>query len=308
VLNKAMIYPAITRRQSLISLLTFSSAICIPAVSKADRVRGGSEAEKQTSPWLTLPPTPRLPNPSRQGLVSINGVRIFFAQFGQGPSTLFLHGGLANSNYWGYQIDDISRNFLVTVMDTRGHGRSPLTSDTFGYGVFAKDALALMDYLQISRTTLVGWSDGAITGLQLALTQPSRLSGLFAFGANSNLEGLKAGGAHSGVFPSFSSRARKEYSELSPDPKKWSSLQQGLGKMWRREPNFSRAQLGTIKLPVTIADGEYEEIIKPEDTRQMAESIKGARLAILPSVSHFAMLQNPTRFNETIRKFLSSTG
>jgi pimeloyl-ACP methyl ester carboxylesterase len=78
--------------------------------------------------------------------------------------------------------------------------------------------------------------------------------------------------------------------------------------MWRSEPSFSRSQLGTVKLPATIEDGEYDEIIKLEHTRHIAESIKGARLAILPRVSHFAMLQNPGQFDEAIQKFLLSAG
>lgn len=308
MLNKKESFPTVTRRQSLFGLLAWTASLCIPTTLRAGQLETTSRDEKAASPWLTLPPTPRMPVPSRQGLAPINGVSIFYAQFGQGPSILLLHGGYANSNYWGHQIDDLSKKFSVTVMDTRGQGRSPLTSGRFGYEVFARDAIALMDYLEIPRTTIVGWSDGAITGLQLALMQPRRLAGLFAFGANANLGGLKGGGAHSGVFPSFSSRCRKEYSELSPDPGKWNELQQGLGKMWRSEPNFSKGQLSTIRLPVAIADGEYDEIIKPEHTRQIAESIKDASLVMLKRVSHFAMLQNPAQFNEAIQKFLSSGG
>jgi pimeloyl-ACP methyl ester carboxylesterase len=191
-------------------------------------------------------------------------------------------------------------------MDTRGHGRSPLSSDTLSYGLFAKDAMALMDYLETPRFKLIGWSDGAITGLQIALTQPSRLSGLFAFGANSDLGGLKAGGAKMGVFPLFSARCREEYLSLSPSPGKWSELQRLLGIMWRSEPNFSRTQLATIATQTTICDGEFDEIIKPANTREMAASIKMAKLVILPKVSHFAMLQDADGFNLALNDFLST--
>ena len=78
----------------------------------------------------------------------------------------------------------------------------------------------------------------------------------------------------------------------------------GLSTMWRREPNFTKAQLGTIKIPVTIADGEHDEIIKPEHAKQIAAEIPGAQLVILRGVSHFAMLQNPAQFEEVLLKFL----
>lgn len=313
MLKTKLLQASVTRRQSVLGLIFGASFLAARTRSEAGPVQlGGEENQKRslrtdrTPAWLTLPPTPLLPPASRRGLAQVNGATIFFEQFGNGPQVLLLHGGLANSNYWGHQVKELSRSFSVTVMDTRGHGRSPVTSGTFKYSMFATDVIGLLDYLDIASTAIVGWSDGGITGIQLALTNPNRVSRLFAFGANVTLDGLKAGGARTGVFASFASRCRKEYLSLSPSPERWPELQRGLGVMWRTEPNFTRAQLAKIKLPVTVADGEYDEIIKPEQTRQIVGDIPGARLSILPGVSHFAMLQNPVQFNKAIGDFLTS--
>ncbi|WP_161495489.1 alpha/beta fold hydrolase [Bradyrhizobium sacchari] len=287
-------------------LLAGGLSLSMSVISNAGSIEGKRNAGQKPA-WLTLPPTPALPATTRKGLAAINGVKVFYAQFGNGPSLLLLHGGLASSNYWKHQIEFLSRDYTVTVMDTRGHGRSPLSSAEMKYRLFAEDAVALLDHLSISKTTIIGWSDGAITGLQVALTRPNRLSGLFAFGANSNLDGLKPGGAKTGVFPSFGARCRKEYVELSPAPERWPELQRSLGIMWRSEPNFSKNQLREIGLPVAIVDGQYDEIIKPENVRQMASSIRNAQLVILPNVSHFAMLQDVGAFNHAVRQFLSKS-
>ena len=69
----------------------------------------------------------------------MNRTSIFYAQFGEGPPVLLLHGGLANSNYWGHQVKELAQKYTVTVMDTRGHGRSPVTSYFFSYGLFADE-------------------------------------------------------------------------------------------------------------------------------------------------------------------------
>jgi pimeloyl-ACP methyl ester carboxylesterase len=298
--------PHITRRLMLAGIVSGAALTCSSRGSVGAPIT--SESGRTVPAWLTLPPTPDLPTPLRQGLTRVNGIPIFYAQFGKGPQVLLLHGGLANSNYWGEQIRSLSQKFSVTVMDTRGHGRSPVTAPNFTYESFASDVIGLLDFLEISTAAIVGWSDGAITGIQLALTRPDRLSSLFAFGANASPDGLKAGGAKAGAFALFSARCRKEYSVLSPHPERWPELQRGLGVMWRTEPSFSKLQLATIKSPVTIADGEYDEIIKPEHTRQIAANIKGSNLLILPNVSHFAMLQNPTQFSEAVEKFLLSAG
>ena len=54
----------------------------------------------------------------------------------------------------------------------------------------------------------------------------------------------------------------------------------------------------------TIADGEHDEAIKQDHDRYMAATIPGARLVIMPGVSHFAMLQNPAEFNAEVLNFL----
>jgi pimeloyl-ACP methyl ester carboxylesterase len=266
-----------------------------------------ARAEAAMAAWLQLPPTPKLPETKRSGIATVNGTGIFYAQFGAGPPVLLLHGGLANSNYWGHQLEPLIKNFSVTVMDTRGHGRSPVTSHVFSYGQFAEDVVELLDFLQIPKVAVVGWSDGAIIGLQLAMTKPERVSRLFAFGANSSLDGLKANGARSPVFASFSARCRIEYAVLSSYPERWGQLVEGLRVMWRTEPNFTKQKLAAVNLPTTISDGEYDEIIKRDHTEMMAHAIRDARLVIQPGVSHFAMLQNPAQFNDALMEFLTVT-
>ena len=74
---------------------------------------------------------------------------------------------------------------MVNVYSTRGQGRSPYTGfSTFHYDDFTRDAIALLDHLNISRVAVLGWSDGAITGLDLAMNYSSRIERVFAHGAN----------------------------------------------------------------------------------------------------------------------------
>jgi pimeloyl-ACP methyl ester carboxylesterase len=290
----------LTRRETVVGITGLGMA--------AGLSLGGSEAwaKEGKRRWLTLPPTPVLSNATQSGVAAINGVDIFYAVFGQGPPVLLLHGGLANSNYWGHQVEHLARNFSVVVMDTRGHGRSPLSSHAFSYAAFAEDAGALLDFLKTSQAAVVGWSDGAVTGLQLAMTRPHRITKLFAFGGNSSLDGLKAGGARSLVFADYARRCHAEYAQLSPHPERWPQLLDGLRVMWRTEPNFTRRSLAAIKAPTTISDGEHDEIIKRDHTESMARAIANARLVILPDVSHFAMLQDPGQFNQALTAFLAA--
>ena len=255
-------------------------------------------------PWKRLPPTPALPKPDRTGLAAVNGVKIWYAVYGHGAPVILVHGGFANSNYWGLQIAALAQRYQVIVLDSRGHGRSTRDAKPIGYDLMASDTLALMDSLQVRSAALVGWSDGAIIGIDIAIHHPDRLTKLFAFAANSDPSGAKDVDKDP-VFTAYLSRARDEYRKLSPAPGEYDAFSKQLEKMWSTEPHFSDDQLRGIKVPTWIVDADRDEAIKRENTDHMAALIPGAGELILPRVSHFAFLQDPGLFNAVLLDFLS---
>jgi pimeloyl-ACP methyl ester carboxylesterase len=253
--------------------------------------------------WLTLPPMPSLPKADASGYAPVNGIKIWYAEFGSGSPVILLHGGLANSNYWGKLAPALSPHYRVVVMDSRGHGRSTRNAEAYGYDLMASDVLGLMDHLKIQKAAIVGWSDGAILGLDIVIHHPERVSKLFAFAANSDPSGVKDV-EHAPVFAAYIVRARKEYEALSPTPREYDSFVAQIEKMWATQPNFTAAQLQGIKVPTWIADGDHDEAIKRENTLYMADHIPNAALLIQPGVSHFSFLQDPDQFNRDVLHFL----
>jgi pimeloyl-ACP methyl ester carboxylesterase len=254
--------------------------------------------------WKHLPPTPDLPKPERSATVAINGVRIWYALFGHGSPVILLHGGMGNSNYWGLQIPALAQHYQVIVLDSRGHGRSTRNSKPVTYHLMASDVLNVMDALHVSKAALVGWSDGGIIGLDLAINHPERLTKLFAFGANSDTSGTKDVDKDP-LFKDYFDRCEKEYQKLSPTPAEYKEFLAQMQPMWDAEPRFSDKQLRSIKVPTWIVDGDRDELIKREDTDRMASLIPDAGELILPQVSHFALLQDPAQFNDALLHFLS---
>lgn len=255
--------------------------------------------------WMTLPPTPALPKPTQSGLVPANGIQVWYAAFGpaDGKPVILLHGGLGNSDYFGLQVPALAEKYRVIVMDSRGHGRSTRDSRPYGYDLMAEDVIGLMDHLKIPKAAVVGWSDGAILGLDIAIHHPERLTKLFAFAANSNTAGV-ADISTSKVFNAYIERTGTEYATLSPTPKDFQGFLDQIGKMWASQPDFTDAQLAAITTPTWIVDGDRDEAIKRENTEYMAAHIPGAGLLILPQVSHFAFLQDPEGFNAALLHFL----
>ena len=253
--------------------------------------------------WETLPPTPTLPKGAQSGYAAINGIRVWYATFGRGEPVLLLHGGLANANYWGHQVPILARRYRVVVMDSRGHGRSTHDDRPYGYDLMASDVVGLMDFLKIRRMAIVGWSDGAILGLDIAIHHPERLTKLFAFAANSDPSGV-SDIAQSPVFNAYIARAEKEYEALSPTPDQYKSFLAQISKMWETQPSFTAEQLHGVTVPIWIVDADHDEAIKLENTEFMANAIPNAGLLIQPKVSHFSFLQDPQQFTNDVLHFL----
>jgi pimeloyl-ACP methyl ester carboxylesterase len=267
-------------------------------------ITGSAGAEPQ---WLTLPPTPTLPPAARSGYAPVNGIKIWFAVFGHGSPVILLHGGLANSNYWGNQVPALMTRYQVIVMDSRGHGRSTRNAEPFGYGLMASDVIGLMDYLKIPNAAIVGWSDGAILGLEIAIHHPERLTKLFAFAANSDPSGV-ADIAKSAVFNAYIARAETEYRKLSPTPDQYKPFLAQISQMWATEPHITAEQLRGITVPTWIVDADHDEAIKRENTEFMATQIPKSGLLLQPQVSHFSFLQDPAQFDSDVLHFLEHTG
>ena len=229
---------------------------------------------------------------------------IHYSTYGSGKPVLLLHGGLGNIEHWGNQIPALARAHRVIAIDSRGHGRSTRSSAGYSYKGMADDVIAVMDKLGIAKASIVGWSDGGIIGLELAMRRPERVEKVFAFGANSNVAGAKPDADKNPNFGAYFERARGDYTRLSPTPKEFDAFVEAMSTMWATQPDYKIEELGKIACPVAIADGDHDEAIKPEHTRELAKSIPGAKLVLLPNVSHFGLWQDPEGFNRVMLDFL----
>jgi pimeloyl-ACP methyl ester carboxylesterase len=254
--------------------------------------------------WQTLPPTPP-PVPNEQsGHAAVNGIDLYYARTGHGFPVVLLHGGLANSDYWGNQIKALAPHHTVIAVDSRGHGRSTRDVRPYGYDLMADDVVALLDTLHIQAADIVGWSDGAIIGLDLAIRHPARIRKVFAFAANTQTSGVQQGVEKNPTFARFIERAGHEYAKLSATPKQYDAFVKQISHMWDSEPNWSDAQLKSIRAPVWVVDGDHDEAIKRAHSEYIAATIPAAGLLILPNVSHFAFIQDPALFNAALLRFL----
>jgi len=273
------------RFRTLLLLFTFTAAFLLGACRPA------------AAPIATAKPA--------TGLAQVNDIRMYYEIHGDGPPLILLHGGLGSAGSWENQIPDLSKQYKVIAVDSRGHGRSTFSEQQIGYALMASDVLALMDYLGVKKAHILGWSDGAIIGLNLAIKHPDRLNKLIAYGANYNPSGLRADVGENKKIKEYLEKAAKNYQTLSPDPAQWDAFQKNIGQMWESEPNFTAEQLRGITVPTLILDGDNDEAISTEHTKELAGLIPRAELILIAGTGHFAPSEKREEFNRIALEFLA---
>ncbi|MBA1348855.1 alpha/beta fold hydrolase [Rhizobium sp. WYCCWR 11146] len=276
-------------RGTAIGILTFFSMLLA--------VTGAQSAER----WAELPAFPSMPVAKTSGMAEVNDIKMYYAEYGEGDPILFIHGGLGNAEVWGHQVADFAKDHLVIVADSRGHGRSTRSQQPFGYDLMTSDYVALLDYLKIDKVTLVGWSDGGIIGIDMAMKHPEKLTRVIAQAANVTTDGVKADVMDNKTFNDYINVAGEQYRKLSPTPNEYDAFVKQISEMWATQPAWTAADLGKISVPVTLAIGDHDEAVKLDHTEMMAKQIPDAKLVILKDVSHFAMLQDPAAYDGMIR-------
>lgn len=251
--------------------------------------------------WMTVPTPPAMPAAASTGMAEVNGIQMYYATYGAGDPVLLIHGGLGHADLWANQVADLMKDHLVIVADSRGHGRSTRDAQPYGYDLMSSDYLALLDFLKIDKVDLVGWSDGGIIGLDIAMTHPERLDHLFAHAANITTDGVDPSVAEDAVFGAYITKMGEDYARMSPTPGEFDAFVGQISEMWATQPNWTDAQVAAITVPTTVVVGEHDEAILRPHTDKIASLIPGAKEVILPGVSHFAMLQDPAGYTAAIR-------
>ena len=257
--------------------------------------------------WKRLPPAEKMPPAEMTGFAPVNKIDMYYAVYGDSTKTplLLIHGGLGHADSWAAQVTSLSDDFRVIVADSRGHGRSTHDGQPLSYTLLADDYLALLDYLQIDKVHLVGWSDGANIGYQIALEAPERLASHFAFAGNVTLDAIHPTVQDNEVFAAYVSMMASDYENMSGSEIPFESLLADLSILWSTEKQGGLQALKAISVPTFFVHAAQDEAIKFEHALEIRLAIQPSGLIVIGGASHFAPLQVPDRFTELIRLTLA---
>jgi pimeloyl-ACP methyl ester carboxylesterase len=235
-------------------------------------------------------------NPKAGKYFDGRGFKMYYEIYGQGEPLLIIHGNGGSIQDFTNQIPFFDKHYNVILADSRAQGKSADPGDSLSYEMMADDLDALLDHLNIKSCKVIGWSDGGINGLLLAIRHPEKVNKLAVTGANLVPDS-------SAVEPEIFTWARALSDSintlpLTPEIKTYRKLFYLLA----HEPNITTAQLHTIKCPVLVIGGDHD-VIRPRHTLLIAESIPQSYLWILPDSGHSTPIVYKDLFNKTVFDF-----
>lgn len=243
------------------------------------------------------------------GYANVGDIRMYYEMHGEGVPVLLLHGGTGNGRQaWSKLSPILAKQYRLVVPDSRAQGRSTDSDKPLGYDLMTNDVIELMDALDIDRASIVGYSDGGIIGLNLAMRYPQRVLKIIAYGANFHPDGLTSASVEwiENVTPeNYGDAAYANYLSVAPDPDQFGVMLEKVTSMWLSEPNWTVDDLAQIKTPVFVIDDSLGLTIRPEHVQAMAAAITGSRLALIDDTDHAANTEKPEEFARLVLDFLA---
>jgi pimeloyl-ACP methyl ester carboxylesterase len=220
-----------------------------------------------------------------------------------GPLVLLLHGGMSDSELMLHSVGEhLAGDYTLAAFDRRGHGRTADTDEAFHYDSMVDETVAVLEHLG-RRASLVGWSDGGIVALLVALHRPDLLERIVVIGANYHHEGTRP--LNIGADSPFVSVLASRYAERSPDGEAhFGEFVAKTFMLWGSEPTMSTGDLAAITVPVLVMAAD-DDSIDPAHTNSLFESIPLAELAVVPGASHLLPIEQPGEVARIVTRFLS---
>lgn len=234
--------------------------------------------------------------PSERHSAGIRGHEISYALTDNGAvsgaALMLLHGGGdSGENSFVRQIDFFAPNHRLLVPDQVGQGHTPDAAGPLTYTGMMEDTAALLLHLDLGHVDIIGFSDGGILALMLAIRHPELVRRLIVSGVNISPEGLQ---------PDNLQTLRRTQ---NPRPR---TIGEKLAHLWLTSPTaeeLSPAMLAKIEQPVLVICGDRDAVTL-EHTLAIFHALPVAELCVLPGTHHGTFSSRPEWLNPLIAAFL----
>lgn len=215
--------------------------------------------------------------------IQINDIQLFYEIKGCGQPLLFLHGNDEDHHTFDPLIDKLSKHYTCYAIDSRNHGLSDRTTK-FHYQTMMEDILIFITTLGLIPSNIIGFSDGSIIAMLLAMEYPNLVNKIILLGPN--------------LQPSDFTDACTRYVE-----RLYRQSQNPLYKMMLEEPDIYPENLHKITANTLIIGGS-KDLYKEGTFEKIQNNIKSSELLILEGHDHSSYIFQNNLIYEIVNRFL----
>jgi pimeloyl-ACP methyl ester carboxylesterase len=246
--------------------------------------------------------------PVARRVVPVGGQPTWYAEYGDGDPLVYLHGGFSSSREFEPVCEAYAARFRVFTPDRRGHGRTPDVAGPFTYELYAADTVAFLEEVVGGPAHLVGFSDGAIAALHVALARPDLVRRMVLISGQFHQTGLLPAFFHGpdAVAQLQASPLGAAYAEESPDGAEHFAVV--AAKAVRNAltgPTLTAGQLAGVPARTLVMCGD-DDAVTLEHTVEMYRSLPEAELAVVPGTSHVLIMEKPALVAQLALDFLTT--
>jgi pimeloyl-ACP methyl ester carboxylesterase len=236
-------------------------------------------------------------------------VHTYYEVNGSGDPLVLLHGGMCAAETFDGQTPALAEQFRVYLPERRAHGRTADVRGPITYEIMAQDTIAFIEAVGIERAHIVGWSDGALVGLLVALWRPELVGKLVLMAQSVNWEGVRpelaqfVGHMTKEMVPPHLKQA---YDALSPDgPEHLDAVLDKMLQLWNTDPAFPLSDLERVAAPALVLAADDDITLSIEHAAAMQRALPDSQLAVVPGASHAMPMEKPELVNRLILDFLA---
>jgi pimeloyl-ACP methyl ester carboxylesterase len=229
----------------------------------------------------------------------VRGFKMYCEVYGEGQPLLIIHGNGGSIDNFINQIPYFEKKYKVIIADSRAQGKSTDNADSLSYEMMADDYASLLTTMKIDSAYVIGWSDGGIEGLLLAIRHPEKVKKLAVTGANLWPDSSAVSEDIYPLIMPYYTSLKSKTTKTDKEKESWKLL-----RLLVEEPHIPLSALHTIQCPSLIIGGDHD-ILKPAHTMLIFQNIKQSYLWILPNSGHSTPIVYKDEFNKTVDDFFS---
>lgn len=213
-----------------------------------------------------------------------NEVTLYYEVKGQGPAMLMIHGNGEDHHIFDALSEKLEKKYTVYVIDSRDHGQSTKTGESFDYNDMTEDIHLFIEKLGLTEVNITGFSDGGIIALLLGMRQETYLNKIASLSPNLSPKDFKKKPLQD---------LEEEYKETK-DPAIY---------MMMNEPNIKPEELRKIQVPSFVTAGE-NDVFYRSMYRTIERQIPNAELKIIEGHDHSSyIIENDLLYDDFVTFF-----